>query len=182
MRRECHTFRSADRIVNDGERDIYTTGYLNTIEVANVLHHESKVKIGSPVILLRNLNPADGMCNGTRLRILRCGERVIKREILSGRHSERQQMPICIQLSRTPRKHGSKEKSRILYMQRYFVGDGMVSEGCSMIGMKGRQRVRVFRIGGAAAARVCPQRLSTERADGHVSAETTGSFLFNQRC
>lgn len=84
---ECHTFRSADRIINDGGRDIYATEYLNTIEVANLPHHEFKVKIGAPVILLRNLNPADGMCNGTRMRILRCGERVIEGEILSGKHS-----------------------------------------------------------------------------------------------
>jgi hypothetical protein len=61
---------------------------LNTIEVANLSHQESKVKIGSPVILFRNLNPADGTCNGTRLRILRCGGRVIKGEILSGKYSE----------------------------------------------------------------------------------------------
>ena len=81
------TFQSADRIINDGGQDIYPAEYLNTIEVANLPHHEFHVKVGAPVILLRNLNPSDGLCNGTRMHMLKCGERVLEAEILSGKHS-----------------------------------------------------------------------------------------------
>jgi len=98
-----HIFRSADSIINDGGRDIYTTEYINTIEVANLPHHKLKVKIGVPIILLRNLNPADGMCNGTRLCIVKCGERVIEGEILSGKHSDRRvfipRIPLALTIS-----------------------------------------------------------------------------------
>ena len=52
MRGEYHIFRSADSIINDSGRDIYTTEYLNTIEVANLPHHKLKVKIGISIILL----------------------------------------------------------------------------------------------------------------------------------
>jgi hypothetical protein len=82
---EVHTSLSADRIVEDGGRDIYPPEYLNTIEVANLPHHEFKVKIGAPVILLRNLNPTIGLCNGTRMRVSRCGQRIVEGEILSGK-------------------------------------------------------------------------------------------------
>jgi ATP-dependent DNA helicase PIF1 len=66
---------------------MYPPKYLNTIEVANLPHHEFKVKVAALVILLRNLNPSAGLCNGTRMRVLRCGQRVIDAEILSSRHA-----------------------------------------------------------------------------------------------
>jgi ATP-dependent DNA helicase PIF1 len=40
--------------------------------------------VGVPVILLRNLDPASGLCNGTRLLITRLGGRVIEGRILTG--------------------------------------------------------------------------------------------------
>ena len=84
---EVEVFRSADRIIEDGGRDIYPVEYLNTIDVANLPHHEFKVKVSAPVICLRNLNPHNGLCNGTRLRIVRTGQRVMEGEILSGKHA-----------------------------------------------------------------------------------------------
>jgi ATP-dependent DNA helicase PIF1 len=87
MQGVIHTFLSADRIIEDGGRDIYPIEYLNAVDVANLPHHELKIKIGAPIILLRNLDPSIGLCNGTRMRVLRCGERVIEGEILSGKHA-----------------------------------------------------------------------------------------------
>ena len=84
---EVEVFRSADKIIEDGGRDIYPVEYLNTIDVANLPHHEFKVKVSAPVICLRNLNPHNGLCNGTRLRIVRTGQRVMEGEILSGKHA-----------------------------------------------------------------------------------------------
>ena len=42
------------------------------------------LKVGTPVLLLRNLDPANGLCNGTRLLITRLGGRVIEGKILTG--------------------------------------------------------------------------------------------------
>jgi len=58
--------------------------YLNTAD----LPHYVPVKVGAPVILLRNPNRPDRLCNGTRMRMLTCGERVLDEAILSGKHSE----------------------------------------------------------------------------------------------
>ncbi|CAB5199046.1 unnamed protein product [Rhizophagus irregularis] len=41
----------------------------------------------SPIILLRNLNPSDGLCNGTRLICHSFQKHVIKAEIITGKHA-----------------------------------------------------------------------------------------------
>lgn len=41
--------------------------FLNTIKDGSLPPHSLKLKNGSPIILLRNINPKEGLCNGTRL-------------------------------------------------------------------------------------------------------------------
>ena len=45
------------------------------------------MKIGCPIILLRNLDPANGLCNGTRLICKRFDPNVINAEIAVGQHA-----------------------------------------------------------------------------------------------
>lgn len=46
---------------------LYPTELLNTIKFSGLPDHHLKLKIGVPIMLLRNLNPSKGPCNGTRL-------------------------------------------------------------------------------------------------------------------
>ncbi|GJV57230.1 integrase, catalytic region, zinc finger, CCHC-type containing protein [Tanacetum coccineum] len=50
---------------------LYLTEYLNTIIFPGFLPHELELKVGSPIMLLRNVNLAGGLCNDTRM-IVRC--------------------------------------------------------------------------------------------------------------
>jgi len=61
--------------------------YLNTITVPGMPLHETKLKINCPVILLRNLNPHEGLCNGTRMVVTAMAERVIEVQVLTGSHA-----------------------------------------------------------------------------------------------
>ena len=49
-------------------------------------NHEIQLKVGVPVILLRNLDPSIGLCNDTRLIIERLGTKVVQAKILTGRN------------------------------------------------------------------------------------------------
>jgi hypothetical protein len=45
----------------------YPTEFLHAIDVPELPPHELRLKVGCPVLLLRNLDPSNGLCNGTRL-------------------------------------------------------------------------------------------------------------------
>ncbi|GJX78002.1 DNA helicase, partial [Tanacetum coccineum] len=48
---------------------LYPTEYLNTITFPGFPPHELELKVGSPIMLLRNVNLSEGLCNGTRMII-----------------------------------------------------------------------------------------------------------------
>src|SRR5579883_298680 len=49
------------------QSQIYSPEFLRSLKVSDLPPGELKLKTGIPIILLRNLNPSEGLCNGTRL-------------------------------------------------------------------------------------------------------------------
>ncbi|TVU00336.1 hypothetical protein EJB05_54231, partial [Eragrostis curvula] len=47
--------------------------------------HHLQLKIGVPIMLLRNLNPSKGLCNGTRLIVTQLTHRIIEAQIITGK-------------------------------------------------------------------------------------------------
>jgi ATP-dependent DNA helicase PIF1 len=73
-----HIFLSADSVeTRDDQAMAIGTKFLNTIILASMPPHRLAFKIGVPVILLRNLDAASGLCNGTRLIIWHLAQRLI---------------------------------------------------------------------------------------------------------
>ncbi|XP_044585994.1 uncharacterized protein LOC123266031 [Cotesia glomerata] len=58
--------------------------YLNTLNPPNFPPYELQLRKYSIVMLIRNLNLSEGLCNGTRLIILELGNNILKCKILSG--------------------------------------------------------------------------------------------------
>ena len=58
---------SSDEVVNQNDFQRYNTEYLNTLLPAGLPAHRLFIKPGMPLMLMRNLNPKMGLCNGTRL-------------------------------------------------------------------------------------------------------------------
>ncbi|XP_074296486.1 uncharacterized protein LOC141626705 [Silene latifolia] len=74
----------ADNVGNYG--DVYSTEFLNSIRCSGLPNHQITLKIGAPIMLMRNLDQAAGLCNGTRLLVNRMGDHVIQATIISGKN------------------------------------------------------------------------------------------------
>ncbi|CAF2154317.1 unnamed protein product [Brassica napus] len=79
----------------------YTQEYLNSLEFPGLPPHKLCLKVGSPVMMLRNLSQKNGLCNGTRMMISRLGHRVLQAELLTGTHVGDSVLIPRIQLSPT---------------------------------------------------------------------------------
>jgi hypothetical protein len=78
-------FLSADSIEDTEVANTYLSEFLNALEVSGMPSHKLSFKIGAPVMLLRNLDPLTGLCNGTRLIVRDFTMRVIEAEIITGK-------------------------------------------------------------------------------------------------
>ncbi len=81
------TILSADNVkIQDSiaEQDLYPVEYLNTITPSGFPSHELKLKVGCPIILLRNLNVSEGLYNGTRLIVKRISRRTLTCNFATG--------------------------------------------------------------------------------------------------
>ncbi|XP_045827487.1 uncharacterized protein LOC123919580, partial [Trifolium pratense] len=63
--------------------DVHTPEFFNTISTSGLPNHKLRLKVGVPVMLLRNLNQKLGLCKGTRLIITRLGKRALEGKIIS---------------------------------------------------------------------------------------------------
>lgn len=68
----------------DAMDDVHTPKFLNTIVASGLPNHKLRLKEGVPVMLLRNLDTKNGLCNGTRLIITRMGRYVFEGRVISG--------------------------------------------------------------------------------------------------
>ncbi len=63
---------------------LYPVEFLNILQFSGIANYKLELKVGVPILLLRNLNQLIGLCNGTRLIVNRLGQRVIEVEIITG--------------------------------------------------------------------------------------------------
>jgi ATP-dependent DNA helicase PIF1 len=71
----------------DDQAMVISTKFLNTIILAGMPPHRLALKVGVLIILLRNLDVASGLCNGTRLIIWLLAWRLIVAQIIGGAHA-----------------------------------------------------------------------------------------------
>ncbi|KAG5059654.1 hypothetical protein JHK87_000683 [Glycine soja] len=58
--------------------------FLYSLQTSGIPNHKLKLKVGTPIMLLQNLDQNDGLCNGTRLIITKLGSNVIEAEVITG--------------------------------------------------------------------------------------------------
>ena len=142
--------------------------YLNTINIGCLPPHVLNLKIGCPVILLRNINPKIGLCNGTKLIVHKfIGQYCIEFEIVTeGAHkgnivalpridfttSEsdfpftmvRRQFPIRLAFAMTINKAQGQSLKRVgIYLKRPVFAHGQLYVALSRAGIPSETRVLI---------------------------------------
>ncbi|CAJ0848859.1 20320_t:CDS:2 [Entrophospora sp. SA101] len=73
----------------EDDQNLYPIEYLNSITPQGLPPHELTLKTNVSIMLLRNLDPVNGLCNGTRLICKQLQTRTIEAEIITGDHKGR---------------------------------------------------------------------------------------------
>uniref|UniRef100_A0A0D2ZVC1 ATP-dependent DNA helicase n=2 Tax=Brassica oleracea var. oleracea TaxID=109376 RepID=A0A0D2ZVC1_BRAOL len=85
---EEKVYLSSDSIIPSDvdieENVVYPAEFLNSVKVAGMPRHCLKLKVGAPIMCLRNMDVADGLCNGTRLIVTQLLPHVIEGRIITG--------------------------------------------------------------------------------------------------
>ncbi|XP_022014727.1 uncharacterized protein LOC110914228 [Helianthus annuus] len=150
---------------NATQQKLYSPDVLNGLKVSGLPNHRLALKVGVPVMLLRNIDQQNGLCNGTRLQIKKMYNRVIEAEIISGGNIgtrtyiprislipsdkkipfefQRRQFPLAVCFAMTINKSQGQSLSRVfLYLKQPVFTHGQLYVALSRV--KTRQGVKLL--------------------------------------
>ncbi|XP_074109302.1 uncharacterized protein LOC141534058 [Cotesia typhae] len=78
-------YQSVDKVLEDEEAVHYPVEILHTLNPPGIPSHVLQLKVGTPIMLLRNLNPPK-LCNGTRLQVKALHKNIIEAMIFTGKY------------------------------------------------------------------------------------------------
>ncbi|GMF18234.1 unnamed protein product [Phytophthora fragariaefolia] len=81
---DAHEYRSIDKLQDDDDWNFFEPEILNSVNINGIPPHKLTLKKGAPIMLMRNLNPDLGLCNGTRLQVVELKPNVIHAKIMTG--------------------------------------------------------------------------------------------------
>jgi ATP-dependent DNA helicase PIF1 len=87
---ESKVYLSADRPFNFDEEhelegDLFRPQLLNEIKSSDIPKYRLKLKVGVPIILLRNLDNTKGLSTGTRMQVDHLGNHFITATVIDGK-------------------------------------------------------------------------------------------------
>ena len=142
-------YRSADKVVDPEEAHKYPQEFLNSVSLSSLPPHILELKQGAPIMLLRNLDPANGHVNGARYFVKDLLGSVIIAEVAVGPHKgktlmipripfkpedktlpfefTRKQFPIRVCFAITSNKSQGQTLDRVgIYLKHQFFSHGQL--------------------------------------------------------
>lgn len=160
---EAKLYKSHDSVVEDEHQ--YPLEFINKLCPSGMPPHELRIKKHSIIMLLRNLDPTNGHCNGTRYIVHRLHDHVIDATVACGPHAgkrlfipriplipsdnifpfqmKRKQFPVRPSFAITANKAQGQTLSRIgIYVQNPFFSHGQLYVAMSRVGSK--ENVKIY--------------------------------------
>ncbi|QRW04504.1 ATP-dependent DNA helicase PIF1 [Ceratobasidium sp. AG-Ba] len=86
---DTKTYHSVDKVsveagVDREEAAMYSPEFLNSLNCTSIPVSKLTLKKGCPIMILRNLSPSEGICNGTRAVVMDLGQQVLQVKLLTG--------------------------------------------------------------------------------------------------
>ncbi|XP_026400441.1 ATP-dependent DNA helicase PIF1-like [Papaver somniferum] len=84
---DTHTYLAVDMLTPDesGRIPPISNEFLQNLNPQGMPLFKLQLKVGCPIILMRNLAPLEGLCNGRRLLVTHCGKYLIQAKIVTGK-------------------------------------------------------------------------------------------------
>ncbi|KAK9148526.1 hypothetical protein Scep_007283 [Stephania cephalantha] len=111
---EVVRYYNFDEILNENT-SLVNLEFLNSLSLSGFPPHDLMLKKDCPVILLRNINPSEGLCNGTRLICRRFEKNIIDAEIATGHYKGKR-----VFLPRIPFIPNEEDKMPFKFKRRQF--------------------------------------------------------------
>ncbi|XP_027157966.1 ATP-dependent DNA helicase PIF1-like [Coffea eugenioides] len=105
---------SSDRTVEQRHQGDYED-FLNSQNPKGLPPHKLLLKENCPIMLLRNLNPNEGLCNGTRLICRELSSNIISAEIVFGTHARKR-----VFIPKIPLQTSDNERNGIPFIRTQF--------------------------------------------------------------
>jgi hypothetical protein len=157
---------SADTLENPNDAFRFNSEYLNTLQPNGFPQHILTLKAGIPLMLLRNINPRQGLCNGTRLiydktidsKLLQCRIVGSERVVLIPRITfipkagdypfewQRRQFPVRIAFATTINKSQGQSLKKVgVWLRGQVFGHGQLYVACSRVSAPSQLKFAIMR-------------------------------------